>query len=96
MTYLDHALRVLYVGESRENCTSVIRAFDRPGFDVAKVSCHREAMSSISRNTFVLVFCGQHLPDGRWVDLLGRFAEMNDPPPLILLTQNTSQRYLKF
>ena len=81
--------RVLYAGDSTENYTALLRAFNRLGFEVANACCYREALSWMNRNRFILVFCEQHLADGAWVDLLSRFAEMSEPPPLVLLSHDT-------
>ena len=79
--------RILYVGHSGHNCDAIRRAFARHRHEVISVCCYREALSCINRNRFALVFCEERLPDGRWLDLLSRFADMNEAPALILLAE---------
>jgi len=78
---------VLYVGNSRDNRAAIFRVVDRLGCGAATACCYREALSWINRNRFALVFCEQRLPDGRWLDLLSRFAEITEPPALVVLSQ---------
>ena len=81
--------RVLYVGDSRGNCSVVFQVFYELGFDVANARCYREALSWINRNKFALVFSEEHLSDGAWVDLLSRFVEISEAPPIVLLSADT-------
>ena len=78
---------VLYVGDSTNNRDAIHGAFDKHGHQFVSACCYREALSCINRNRFALVLCEERLRDGWWFDLLSRFADMNEPPALILLAE---------
>ena len=78
---------VLYVGDCRNNRDAIRRAFDNHGLPLVAACCYREALSWINRTKFALVLCEERLRDGRWLDLVSRFAEMSEPPALIVLAE---------
>jgi DNA-binding NtrC family response regulator len=78
---------VLYVGDSTNNRDAIDGVFHKHGHQLVSACCYREALSWINRNRFALVFCEERLRDGWWFDLLSRFADMNEPPALILLAE---------
>src|SRR5437868_3168528 len=76
---------VLFIGNSPENRVAVERAFTDAGFDVSTAYSYREALSVITQRRVALVICEQHLGDGTWLDLLSRFATMNEAPELVVI-----------
>jgi DNA-binding NtrC family response regulator len=80
---------VLFVGNPRNYHQAVERALRDMRLDVLGASCYREALSILNENRVSVVYCEQQLRDGGWRDLLGRFADMNDPPALIVLAEST-------
>lgn len=91
------------MSEIRKRCALVVRnseSTDKPatnvlrplGFEVIVASSYLQALSTINKQPVDIVLCAERLRDGGWKDLVGRFAEMNEAPPLVVLAEKTDSR----
>ena len=76
---------LLFVSPIRED-QAALRRIAGVHATIPAASC-RQAFRCLGRDRFEVVFCESDLPDGSWLEVLDRIADLYDPPPLIVTSR---------
>jgi DNA-binding response OmpR family regulator len=82
---------VLLISTDRSDASIVCSVLEASPVQVTVVRCYREAVTAMGRDSFALVLCDEHLPDGSWKDVLGRIAVFTEPPRLIVIASDPTE-----
>jgi DNA-binding NtrC family response regulator len=61
-------------------------------YSIAKAASVVDALANITRDRPAVVLCEEDLPDGGWNDLLAALADMEPPPPLVVMSRTADER----
>lgn len=84
----QRSIRTLVVSPEREVRQRLLRALEALPADVVACSNRAQAEEVLSKQTFEVVFCDEHLPDGSYYELIHPTPGDRKVPKVVVATRN--------
>lgn len=88
----DKVVTVLSVSGSESDHSALGHLFRHTKWTLLESKNCAEAVAMLEKGPVPVVICDHALPDGNWMDLLDRFAELAAPPLLIVAARLADDR----
>lgn len=84
-------ITLLAISPNQEDRQSLEKILDNGRWTVEGARSLREATTLLNRGPN-LILCEKELPDGNWKDVFSRARDLENPPPLVVVSRQADER----
>lgn len=85
-------ITLLSVSADQDDHRSLRDVAQAEGWNVESVRSCSEALRITAQANPTVITCERELPDGSWRDLIHRLADLQNPPPVVVLSRHADER----